>query len=96
MRYLDWMTQESSNRDGGLLESAARWFDRSADRSCPSFVADAQPRLEWLANEANEGNLTLEEAREYDCFIEFGDIIATLRFKGERQRRREIKQRGEP
>jgi hypothetical protein len=36
------------------------------------------------SNSANEGQLTAEEAHEYDRFIELGDIIATLRLKAER------------
>ena len=56
----------------------------------------ARSRLDLLARKANEGQLTAEEAREYDRFIELGDIIATMRLKGDRQRRREIEQRGEP
>jgi hypothetical protein len=48
----------------------------------------AQSRLESLAQKANEGQLTVEEAQEYDRFIELGgDIIATLRLKAERQMR---------
>jgi hypothetical protein len=43
-------------------------------------------RLDRLAEKANEGQLTEEEAREYDRFIELGDIIATLRLKAERQK----------
>ena len=45
----------------------------------------AKSRLELLAKKANEGQLAAEEAREYDRFIELGDIIATLRLKAERQ-----------
>jgi hypothetical protein len=45
----------------------------------------AKDRLDLLAQRANEGQLTPEEAREYDRFIDLGDIIATLRLKAERQ-----------
>jgi len=45
----------------------------------------AKSRLERLAKKANEGQLAAEEAREYDRFIELGDIIATLGLKAERQ-----------
>jgi len=38
-----------------------------------------------LAGKANDGHLSADEAREYDRFIELGDIIATLRLKAERQ-----------
>jgi hypothetical protein len=46
----------------------------------------AKARLDSLAQNANEGLLTTDEAREYDRFIELGDIVATLRLKVERQR----------
>jgi hypothetical protein len=46
---------------------------------------ETKSRLELLAKKANEGQLTAEEAREYDRFIELGDIITTLRLKAERQ-----------
>ena len=48
----------------------------------------AQSRLESLAEKANDGQLTSEEANEYDRFIELDDIIATLatlRVKAERK-----------
>ena len=45
----------------------------------------AQSRLKSLAEKANAGQLTSEEANEYDRFIELDDIIATLRLKAERK-----------
>ncbi len=45
----------------------------------------AQLRLELLAHRANEGQLTADEAHEYERFIELGAIIATLRLKAERR-----------
>jgi len=41
----------------------------------------AQARLDTLAQKANEGQLTLEEAREYERFIDVSDIISTLRHR---------------
>jgi hypothetical protein len=32
----------------------------------------AKSRLELLANRANEGHLTADEAREYDWFVDLG------------------------
>ena len=49
------------------------------------LAGPSQSRLESLAQKANEGRLTVEEAQEYDRFIELGAIIATLRLKAERQ-----------
>jgi hypothetical protein len=45
----------------------------------------ARSRLDLRAQKTNEGQLTADEAHEYDRFIELGDIIATLRLKAERQ-----------
>jgi len=45
----------------------------------------ARERLDLLAQKANEGQLGPEEAREYERFIELGDILATLRLKAERR-----------
>ncbi len=73
--------------DDSLLESAARCLDWQSVRALGalSLTESAQTRLDLLANKANEGQLTPDEASEYDRFIELGDIIATLRLKAERQ-----------
>ncbi len=87
MPYLASMSQESLGVDDSLLESAARCLDAESVRALGKLqlAASAKSRLELLAQKANEGQLTPEEAREYDRFIELGDIIATLRLKAERQ-----------
>jgi hypothetical protein len=73
--------------DDSLLESAARCLD--ADSVCALGALELDPaakaRLDSLGQKANEGQLTPEDAREYDRFIELGDILATLRLKAERQ-----------
>jgi hypothetical protein len=81
------MTKEYLGVDDSLLESAAKCLDAESVRALGALqLADAaQSRLESLAEKANEGQLTAEEAHEYDRFIEVGDIIATLRLKAERQ-----------
>jgi len=81
------MTQEYLGIDDSLLESAARCLDAESVRALGELQltqAD-QSRLDLLAQKANEGQLSGDEAREYDRFIELGDIIATLRLKAERQ-----------
>jgi len=85
---VETMTQESLGIDDSLLESAARCLDAESVRALGELqLADTDKmRLELLAQKANEGQLTAEEAREYDRFIELGDIIATLRLKAERQK----------
>jgi hypothetical protein len=86
MNYLSLMTDESLGVDDSLLESAARCLDAESVRALGELrLADAaKSRLDLLAQKANEGQLTAEEVREYDRFIELGDIIATLRLKAER------------
>jgi hypothetical protein len=87
MLYLETMTKEYLGVDHSLLESAAKCLDAQSLRAvAPLQLAEAaQSRLQSLAQKANEGQLTVEEAHEYDRFIELGDIIATLRLKAERQ-----------
>jgi len=87
MDYLDAMTKDHLGVDDSLLESAARCLDAESVRALGTLqlAEAAQSRLESLAQKANEGQLTVEEAQEYDRFIELGDIIATLRLKAERQ-----------
>ncbi|MGH8219729.1 MAG: hypothetical protein ACREUT_14385 [Steroidobacteraceae bacterium] len=81
------MSQESLGVDDSLLESAARCLDAESVRALGELqlAASAKSRFGLLAQKANEGQLTPEGAREYDRFIELGDIIATLRLKAERQ-----------
>jgi hypothetical protein len=43
----------------------------------------AKSRLDLPAQRPNEGLLTVEEAREYDRFIDLGDIVGTLRLTAE-------------
>ena len=73
--------------DDGLLESAAQCLDEESVRALGELkLSDAvKSRLDLLARKANDGELTAEEAGEYDRFIELGDIIASLRLKAERQ-----------
>lgn len=81
------MIQEYTGVDDSLLESAARCLDAESVRALGALQltqAD-QSRLDLLAQKANDGRLSAEEEREYDRFIELGDIIATLRLKAERQ-----------
>ena len=73
--------------DDSLLESAAQCLDEESVRALGGLTLSegAKARLDLLAQKANEGNLSPEEAGEYDRFIELGDIIAALRLKAERQ-----------
>jgi hypothetical protein len=73
--------------DQSLLESAAGCLDTKSVRALGDLKLSkaAERRLARLARKANEGRLTVAEAREYDRFIELGDIIAALRLKAQRQ-----------
>lgn len=82
--------EQSSNvvdLDESLLESAARCLDRTSVRALAGLKLDetSKTRLDALAQKANEGQLSPDETREYDQFIELADIIATLRLKAERR-----------
>ena len=81
------MTQENLGVDDSLLESAARCLDAESVRALGALQLTGadRSRLDLLAQKANDGQLSGDEAREYDRFIELGDIIATLRLKAERQ-----------
>ena len=45
----------------------------------PQPNAEFQARLDELADKANEGTLSDDEAREYDTYIELIDFIALMR-----------------
>ena len=81
------MCNEYVRVDESLLESAAECLDADSVLALGALQLPepAQSRLESLAGKANEGRLTVDEANEYDRFIELGDVITTLRLKAERQ-----------
>jgi len=63
-----------------VLEPVLRSLPPEAARQIASAEADdeLQQRVAELANKANEGALTSEEQREYEAYIDAGDIVATL------------------
>ena len=73
--------------DDSLLDSVARCLDTASVRALAELQLSevAKSRLDLLAHKSNEGQLTPDEAGEYDRFIELSDILATLRLKAERQ-----------
>lgn len=73
--------------DDSLLESAARCLDAESVRALGEMRLTQmdQSQLDLLAQKANEGRLSADEALEYDRFIELGDILVTLRLKAERR-----------
>ena len=81
------MTKEYLGIDENQLESAAKCLGAASVLGPDPLQLPeaAQLRLESLAEKANEGQLTADEANEYDRFIELGDVIAPLRLKAKRQ-----------
>jgi len=63
-----------------VLEPVLRSLPPEAARQIASAEADdeLQQRIAELADKANEGTLTPEEQREYEAYIDAGDIVATL------------------
>jgi hypothetical protein len=60
----------------GFTPELAKHF-AELPRPNPEF----QARLDELAEKANEGTLSPEEAREYDKYVEYMDFIAFMRLK---------------
>jgi len=81
------MTESEVSIDESLLESAARCLDEASVSSLSALRLDpsSDTRLQSLAEKANEGLLTADEAREYSRFIELSDILAALRLKAGRR-----------
>ena len=69
-----------------LVESFARILTPERARLILGLRADEveQVRVDELARKANQGELTAEEAAEYDGFIRFGTRIAILQTKARR------------
>ena len=60
----------------GFTPELARHF-----AELPQPNAEFQTRLDELADKANEGILSTDEAREYDTYIELIDFVALMRLK---------------
>jgi len=60
----------------GFTPELARHF-----AELPQPTAEFQARLDELADKANEGTLSDDEAREYDTYIELMDFVALMRLK---------------
>ena len=66
-----------------MLEPLASSLNSDAAQKLLRMKADAkvQRRVAQLARKCNEGELTPEEAAEYDRYIAFADFIAILKAK---------------
>jgi hypothetical protein len=63
-----------------VLEPVLRSLPPEAARQIVRAEADEdlQQRVQELAGRANEGTLTSDEQREYEAYVDAGDIVATL------------------
>jgi hypothetical protein len=68
-KFVDHLTQ-------GFSPELAKHFAELPEPN-PEF----QARLDELAEKANEGALSPEEAREYDKYVEYMDFVALMRVR---------------
>jgi hypothetical protein len=63
-----------------VLEPVLRSIPPEATRQIAEAQADNQLQqiIETLARKANEGDLTPEEQREYQAYVDAGDVVATM------------------
>ena len=63
-----------------VLEPILRSLPPEAARQIAQAQADEQlqQRVEDLARKANEGELTADEQREYQAYVDAGDVVATM------------------
>src|SRR6202035_1999995 len=66
-----------------MLEPVTRSLNADAAKKLVRLKADAkvQARVAKLARKCNEGELTPEEAAEYDRYIAYADVVAILQAK---------------
>jgi hypothetical protein len=70
-----------------LLEPLAAGLTADMAKYIAEFRADAavQRRIEHLAKLANEGELTDDERREYEEYVDAGTVIAVLQAKARKR-----------
>lgn len=68
-RFVEHLTQ-------GFTPELARHF-----AELPGPDPEFQVHLDALAEKANEGTLSPEEAREYEKYVEYMDLVALMRLK---------------
>ena len=75
------------NENGALLdrilEPVSSCLNEAAARKILALKADrkTQARVSMLADKCNEGQLTLEERREYEMFLVVNHFVAVLKGK---------------
>ena len=78
------MSQSVDTTLGKFVDHLIRGFTPELAKhfaELPKPNPEFQARLDELAEKANEGILSLEEAREYDKYVEYMDFIALMRLK---------------
>jgi hypothetical protein len=73
----------------GLLEPLGRCLDAESARRVVEFRVSqpVQQRIDVLAERANEGVLTSDEAAEYEALINAADFISILKLKARQNMR---------
>jgi hypothetical protein len=66
-----------ASRDVDCFEMADEHFDKPGR----SLDPDSQARIDKLAHKCNEGQLTDQERREYETYVQSIDFIAILQAK---------------
>lgn len=70
----------------GLLDPLATSLDSSALRQIMEFRVspEVQARIDYLAQRANDGELTPDEDAEYEALIDGAELITILKLKAKR------------
>ena len=66
-----------------MMSSVANCLDRPSLQSIVELRAppETEERVEWLAERANEGQLTKEERVEYEGCVRFSNFLSVLQLK---------------
>jgi hypothetical protein len=78
------MSQSADTTLGKFVDYLTRGFTPELAKhfaELPKPNPEFQARLDELADKANEGTLSREEAIEYDKYVEYMDFIALMRLK---------------
>jgi len=70
-----------------VFEPLSRCLNTESARRITEFRIDpeVQARVDFLAEKANQGELTHDERAEYEVFINASDFISILKLKARRQ-----------
>ena len=78
------MSQSVDTTLGRFVDHLTRGFTPELAKlfaELPEPDTEFQARLDELAEKANEGMLSADEAKEYDTYIELMDLVALMRLK---------------